>query len=366
MSRSLLFIPDISGFTRFVHQTEVQHSRHIISELFEQLIDANTLGLELVELEGDALFYFKPDLIPSAEELFTQAEKMYKAFHYYLKSYEERRICPCGACETAINLELKFVAHCGELDFIEVKDIRKPYGEATIQVHRILKNSVALNEYLLISSRLWQDLNGEQVKTELNWSSGTDRFDFGEFSYCYAALEPWKKQIKTVSPVEYHRQEKPDFVLSKSIPVAPQALFELISNLEYRLRWVNGIKELKYKKNQVNRSGASHVCVLSNGTINVQSFTERRGDNVLVLGEMTTDPPIADTIASLFIVAPEKNGTASTLSIEVRLEGKGLVYTFLKPFLLMKLKASLNRNLNNIADQAEELVETLPITQVYP
>ena len=32
---SLLYIPDISGFTEFVHQTEIEHSRHIVSELLE-------------------------------------------------------------------------------------------------------------------------------------------------------------------------------------------------------------------------------------------------------------------------------------------------------------------------------------------
>ena len=38
---TLLFVPDISGFTRFVNETEISHSRHIIAELLETLIDAN-------------------------------------------------------------------------------------------------------------------------------------------------------------------------------------------------------------------------------------------------------------------------------------------------------------------------------------
>ena len=36
---ALLFIPDISGFTKFVGENEIQHSRHIIEELQEVLID---------------------------------------------------------------------------------------------------------------------------------------------------------------------------------------------------------------------------------------------------------------------------------------------------------------------------------------
>ena len=34
-NRGLLFIPDISGFTRFVNETEIEHSRQIIQKLAE-------------------------------------------------------------------------------------------------------------------------------------------------------------------------------------------------------------------------------------------------------------------------------------------------------------------------------------------
>ena len=124
MANSFLFIPDISGFTKFVKNTEQTHSRHIISELLETIIDANNLELELAEIEGDAVFYYKENYIPTYEDLLRQVKRMYLAFHTYLKSYETRRICPCGACKAAVNLELKFVSHIGELDFIKVKKIK--------------------------------------------------------------------------------------------------------------------------------------------------------------------------------------------------------------------------------------------------
>ena len=56
---AILFMPDISGFTEFVHHTDINHSRHIISELLELLIDSNNMDLELAEIEGDALFLYK-------------------------------------------------------------------------------------------------------------------------------------------------------------------------------------------------------------------------------------------------------------------------------------------------------------------
>ncbi|MBA3648149.1 MAG: hypothetical protein H0W62_06305 [Chitinophagales bacterium] len=44
-NKGLLFIHDISGFTKFVNETEINHSRLIIQELLEILVDANQLDL---------------------------------------------------------------------------------------------------------------------------------------------------------------------------------------------------------------------------------------------------------------------------------------------------------------------------------
>ena len=85
MAKSLLFIPDISGFTQFVQSTEVEHSEHVISELLEVLIEANSEGLELAEVEGDALFFYKENEILTKEKLLSLVEKMYTAFYSHLK-----------------------------------------------------------------------------------------------------------------------------------------------------------------------------------------------------------------------------------------------------------------------------------------
>ena len=46
-NKGLIFIPDISGFTRFVSQIEIEHSRNIIQELLETLVQANQIGLTI-------------------------------------------------------------------------------------------------------------------------------------------------------------------------------------------------------------------------------------------------------------------------------------------------------------------------------
>jgi len=66
-NKGLLFIPDISGFTRFINETEIDHSRLIIQELLELLINANDVGLEISEIEGDAILFYKFGETPQLE-----------------------------------------------------------------------------------------------------------------------------------------------------------------------------------------------------------------------------------------------------------------------------------------------------------
>ncbi|MDX1410162.1 MAG: DUF2652 domain-containing protein, partial [Saprospiraceae bacterium] len=56
---TLLFIPDISGFSKFVKHNEIRHSQHIVEELLEAIIDANEIGLEISEIEGDAILFYR-------------------------------------------------------------------------------------------------------------------------------------------------------------------------------------------------------------------------------------------------------------------------------------------------------------------
>ena len=150
MEKALYFMPDISGFTKFVNNTGIEHGIHIIAELLELLIDCTTLDLELVEIEGDALFMFTSK-IPNYKQLLEQTTAMLENFHQHTKSYESKRICNCGSCRTTTNLELKFLVHYGELAFIKVKKNIKPYGRDVIKIHSLLKNKVPVNEYILFS-----------------------------------------------------------------------------------------------------------------------------------------------------------------------------------------------------------------------
>jgi Protein of unknown function (DUF2652) len=79
---SLLFIPDISGFTSFINEVEVDHSTRLITGLIETIIESNILDLKVSEIEGDAVLFYRFGDEPSFEELVKQAKHMFIELHY--------------------------------------------------------------------------------------------------------------------------------------------------------------------------------------------------------------------------------------------------------------------------------------------
>ena len=166
----LIFIPDISGFTRFVNQTEIEHSRYIIEELLETIINSNQLDLQISEIEGDAILFYKFGDPPTVPDLVKQVERMFQEFHKQIRNYEYRRLCQCSACINAVDLTLKVVIHYGEFSSYKVKEFSKLLGKDIIVAHQLLKNDIDTHEYMLLTDRIPAKDELKDLPSWVNWS----------------------------------------------------------------------------------------------------------------------------------------------------------------------------------------------------
>lgn len=317
MSKSLLFLPDISGFTEFVQTTEVAHSQHVISELLEVLVEANTQNLQLAEIEGDALFFFRED-IPSQEKLLAQVETMFTAFYGHLKLLEKNRICPCNACASAVNLQLKIIAHSGNIEFLAVQNKRKPFGSAVIEVHRLLKNSVQSDSYVVISNDLAKDIElPESYQSKLfSFKNGMDTYDQRELKYQYSFVNSEHLKLKPFSQAKKVELEgPPNILIEKGFNMSASELLEYISNYRHRHHWVEGVDSFEFNENEVTREGTEHTCVINGKHLNFITVTKKGEPGQLVYGEELLNPPVVDHLYQFYILTPLTKSTCR-LSIE--------------------------------------------------
>ncbi len=273
----LFFIPDISGFTRFVKETELNHSSHIITELLEVLLKQDILGCELKEIEGDALFLYKLGKHPDIEDILRQCEKMFVEFHQHLKVYERDRICHCGACSTAHKLGLKFIVHCGKAVETEIAGKKQLMGiDATI-VHRLAKNSIPENEYVLLNNMEEQDLPLQRFGSDKKSGKGEYQ-DLGEVSFDYYSLEALTKSIPEPEKrdINFTRIDDPirlEYLIDAPIMDVHQNLIDLSK----RALWGPKIGgQLEFPE----RIGTQHYCILPQGNVKVDvldgQFSEGR------------------------------------------------------------------------------------------
>ncbi|TXN35728.1 DUF2652 domain-containing protein [Flagellimonas hymeniacidonis] len=346
MPKSLLFIPDISGYTKFIQTTEVEHSQHVISELLEVLLNANTQDLKLAEIEGDALFFYKENDIPSQENLLAQIESMFTAFYSHLKMLEKNRICPCNACATAPNLQLKIVAHSGNLQHIEVQGNRKPFGEQVIEAHRLLKNSIDSDNYALISRTLSLDimLSPYYSSKIFRFRHGSDAYDDREIEYIYSIIDPSELKLRTFAkPNKVYFENPPQITMRKEFPVAAEVLMEYVTNYSYRHFWTEGIDRLEYNENEITRAGSEHICVVNGKHLNFTTATKDVKPGSLIYGEFTTSPPPLDEMYQFYIFTP-----ISENSCELELELYWKVKSPIKKlFMALFGKKVFKKNIEN-------------------
>ncbi len=317
MSKSLLFIPDISGFTNFVQTTEAEHSQHVIAELLEILIASNTQNLQLAEVEGDALFFYKENSIPSQEKLLAQVETMYTAFYSHLKILEKNRICPCNACAMAPQLELKIVAHCGDLQSLNVQGKKKPFGRAVIETHRLLKNKIESDNYIIISNEL-----AEELKMPLKYNSrlfsfseSSEYYDNEEIKFIYSKIDNSILKILPYENPEVIKFERnPNLTFNIDINANANEVLEIVTNYKYRGNWVKGVDKFEYNESEVTRLGTEHVCVINGKHLNFTTVTKKGNDNELVYGELTESPTVVDQLYQFYIFKPMSNNTCKIVS----------------------------------------------------
>jgi len=264
---TLLFIPDISGFTQFVRVTEITHSRHVIEELLEALIDANELGLSVSEVEGDAILFYREGPAPTAAELLAQIQRMYVRFHALLRRYDTHRICQCGACSAASGLTLKFIAHYGEVGTNQVKTHSKLFGRDVIVAHRLLKNQVPHGEYVLLTHDLvnacatWVDIR------QAAWADpeeGAEQYDSGPVEYCHIPLQALRAQVPEPTVEDFSLPGATERVATHDTVIeAPiDLVFDVVADLSARHHWMVGLKDSDRLNHKIPQHGATHRCVI--------------------------------------------------------------------------------------------------------
>jgi hypothetical protein len=206
---------------------------------------------------------------------------MFQRFHTLLQVIERDSICQCGACQSASNLTLKFIVHYGAIKEIKVANFVKASGLDMIIAHRLLKNKISSDEYILATRAYLERGNGSAHTTALAWQSAFEEYPaIGKVDFNYALLEEIKRGIPAVPPRETPEVNWGEGAYEVEIAAALQTVYQVITTLENRAEWVLGVLRTEGDK-PVDRIGVQHRCVFEERTSEITPIrTEVEGDKI--------------------------------------------------------------------------------------
>jgi hypothetical protein len=155
-----LVMADISGYTGYLAGVELDHAQDILADLIDTIVGALRPPFQLSKLEGDAAFVYLVAPGFDGSHLQDTIESAYFTFRRRQRDIKQASICECDACRLIPTLDLKFVAHYGQIAKQTMSGQEELIGRDVILVHRLLKNNVeaklARHAYILYTDAFAQ------------------------------------------------------------------------------------------------------------------------------------------------------------------------------------------------------------------
>lgn len=267
-----LILADISGYTAFVADTELEHSREILNELLETLVRCLAQHLQIGQIEGDAIFALGPTV---PDDPGAWLEDCFIRFHRHLNAIKRVSNCPCRACANVGILTLKFVCHYGEYLPQSFMGKETFVGNAVNQVHRLLKNKVPSHEYLLVTRETLERLPPAMRE---RFTPHREEYDLGAVECAWMDLAPLRKDPRTDETVKVVDPEHAEMTFERVYDAPADRVWALLTDPAARTRWMGSdVSRVDYQPGARHTMvGGEYHCLHGNGEAAVFRIMEAK------------------------------------------------------------------------------------------
>jgi len=257
-----LVITDISGYTGFLAGAELDHAQDILADLMSIVVSALRPTFRLAKLEGDAAFAYTVAETLDGPRMQDTIERCYFAFRRRLRDIGQASTCECNACILVPKLDLKVVAHYGQVVRQRIASWEELVGSDVIVVHRLLKNHVeeatGLSAYAMYTSACVAAM-GLEDPLAAGLVEHREAFEgVGE-------LVGWVRDLEAAWTAEKERSqvvvgERETARIYKAVFNAPPALvWDYATSPTRRPQWQYGVTSVEEQPSMVGRRGVGTV-----------------------------------------------------------------------------------------------------------
>ena len=259
-----LLIADITGYTAFLRESELEHAKDSLRSLIDLLIEQTKPPLIISRLEGDAVISYAPEgSFQKGQTLLDLIEATYVEFRRALDLMVLNTTCNCLACRNIANLDLKFFLHYGTFALEQLPAYTELIGTDVNLVHRLTKNSVTektgIHAYVLYTQAAVEQLGVAEMVEELTLHSESYG-DVGDVTAYLLDMHPIWEDMKH----RFHTvvtNEEAIFILERKFKQPALVVWEYLTNPKYRaILYGSDKQELKELKRGRIKQGSVYVC----------------------------------------------------------------------------------------------------------
>ena len=164
----LILIADITGYTAFLHESELEHAQDSLRDLLDLLIEQTRQPLTVSRLEGDSVIsYALQGSFQQGQTFVEIIETTYLKFRQALELMILNTNCTCKACRNLPNLDLKFFVHYGTFLLEPLANYTELIGNDVNIIHRLTKNNITettgITAYVLYTQAAVEALGIEDI-----------------------------------------------------------------------------------------------------------------------------------------------------------------------------------------------------------
>jgi hypothetical protein len=319
-----LLIADITGYTAFLRESELEHAKDSLRSLLDLLIEYTKPPLVISRLEGDAVISYAPEgSFQLGQTLVELIESTYVEFRRALDLMVLNTTCNCLACRNIANLDLKFFVHYGTFALEPLPAYTELIGSDVNLIHRLTKNNVTektgIHAYVLYTQAALDHLAMPGLSDELTQHVESYE-DVGEVTAYLMDMHPIWEGMKH----RYHTVVEPQdavHTIERDFPLAQPLLWEYLTNPKYR-SIVFGADSQRIEDLKQGRVADGSVYVCSHGkNITQQTIVDWHPFEQYTIKSFTPGGGFALTT---ILLKGGENGTTATALLGKSQEGPSL------------------------------------------
>ena len=281
----------------------------------------------LAKLEGDAAFVYAIAETIDGPLLQDTIERCYFAFQRRLRDIRQASSCECNACVLVPNLDLKFVAHHGQVIRQRIASSEELVGSDVIVAHRLLKNSVdeatGISAYALYTDACVAAM-GLPDPHAAGMVAHRETFDgVGE-------IGGWVVDLHAAFTAELARSR---IVVDKkgalrvyetTLDASPAVVWEYVTSPALRPKWQYGVEAVQKESGPVGRRGIGTVnhCIHGKDAI-IEEVLDWQPNDHVTYRSLLPAPGVPKLVQHLRVRGPRRRQNADDRHLRPAAIGEG-------------------------------------------